>query len=205
MNKEININLGCGVKLLENFINIDNTFSLSELKTKKGLFKNAYIPKNAEFIKADMRMLPLKDNLADYIECISAIEHVPFADVEIVLKEIYRVLKPNGKVIIFTSDFDDITYMWQEYIKNIQPFNSEAYFTMIQAIYGSQISYGEYHRSAFNPLYIHGLFHSLGFKDIKVIVYPRGTHPPALKGHQFPSDAFFITGMLLVEASKPEV
>ena len=65
MKKQTWLNLGCGIRLLSNFINVDVAFDLKDLKEKKGTFVNAEIDKNSAFVKADMRKLPFKDNSAD--------------------------------------------------------------------------------------------------------------------------------------------
>lgn len=202
MKKEINLNLGCGVTLLKGFINIDHSFTLNDLRSKKGLFRNAEIQKGAKFIQTDMRKLPFHDNYVDYIECLEAIEHIPYRDVEIVIKEMYRVLKPGGKLVMITTDFEDIAKMFTDNISE-KDFNPKLFFNMVEVIYGNQLTEGEYHRSLFTPRYMWGLLQACGFNEnkFKLIGYPRGAKCPKFKGAKWPNTTMF-TGMLYVEAIK---
>ena len=200
MKKEIKLNLGCGVHLFEGFINVDNSFSLKDLTDKKGIYGLSKIDKDAEFIQADMCKLPIKDNTVDYIECLEAIEHVPYMKVEKAVREMHRVLKPGGKTVIFTTDFDDIAKMWVDFIAN-KDFNPLEWFTMVSVIYGNQLTSGEHHRAAFNTAYLNGLMQTCGFKDFTIVIYPRGAFPPKFRGAKWPEKAM-ATGMILIEAVK---
>lgn len=53
---------------------------------------------NIEFILADAHFLPCKDQSFDYVVCLGSLEH--FSDKKKVLKEISRVLKPDGSVFM---------------------------------------------------------------------------------------------------------
>jgi SAM-dependent methyltransferase len=54
-------------------------------------------------VNGDGQLLPFKDNLFDTVISIDVLEHV--ADPSKFISEIYRVLKPNGKVILSTPFF----------------------------------------------------------------------------------------------------
>lgn len=198
--KNVKVNLGCGVHLVKGFINIDSGFTREELESKKGVWGSAIIDKGASFIKADMRNIPLDDNSVDYLECIDAIEHVPFREVELVIKEVHRILKRGGKAVFFTTDFDDIASVWVEYIKD-KDFKPTNWFNMQNIIYGNQIHEGEFHKSAFNPRYWNGLVQACGFKKFKLVAYPRGALPPTFKSAQW-NKAPMGVGMTLVELTK---
>jgi len=210
--KIIQLNIGCGVSLADNFINIDNFFTLKDLKTKKGKYQNARIPKNAQFVKADMSSLPFENNYADYIECVDAIEHVGFFEIEKTLKEFYRVLKPNCKLGILTTNFDELARLWTEYVtgklfKNQEEINK--YFALAQIIYGNQIGPGEYHKIPFNPPLITYLLNQAGFdlNKILITIYPTNCSkmPPCTtylhlaKKSKTPS---IISEMMWIEAIK---
>lgn len=53
-------------------------------------------------VRAELNHLPFADASFDVVNCRLVIEHVDFPDV--VLKEFYRVLKPGGRVAIFTPN-----------------------------------------------------------------------------------------------------
>lgn len=54
-------------------------------------------------LRADGQCLPIKDNCIDTVISIDVLEHIP--EPEKAIKEIYRVLKPNGIVILSTPFF----------------------------------------------------------------------------------------------------
>jgi len=55
-----------------------------------------------EFIKADVLSLPFKKNTFDIVVCISVLEYLDWKkECGIALKEIKRVLKPNGTLLLF--------------------------------------------------------------------------------------------------------
>jgi SAM-dependent methyltransferase len=179
--KRIQLNLGCGVILAKDFINVDNFFTLKDLKSKQGLYQKAQIPKGAKFVQGDMCKLPFKDKFADYIETVDAIEHIEFRSVHLAIAEMYRVLKPGGKLALMTSDFSNLAELWLSLIKD-QPFDPDKYIEVTQLVYGNQIGPGEFHKSAFNKEYLANMLLWAGFKhkNVKIILYPRGTkdYPP---------------------------
>ena len=181
----LRLNLGCGVMLLKGFTNVDNSFDLKDLKGKKGIFKHSKIQPGSKFVRADMTKLPFKDRTVDYIECLDAIEHLPFRDVEIALKEMHRVLKKGGTAYIFTTDFNDIAKQWVDFMSG-DNFNAQNWYNMSSLIYGNQVHNGEFHRSLFNPVYMNGLLQACGFKELTITYFPRGSHPPKFKGAKWP-------------------
>ena len=102
MKKNSNVlDLGCGngrdIKtLLENNhkpIGLDSSKKLLNIAKKR-------YPK-AKFIHADMSKIPLKDNSIDYILSIASFHHLKTKKERLsCLKEIKRVLKPNGKLFL---------------------------------------------------------------------------------------------------------
>ena len=82
----IKLNLGCGDKILDNYINVD-------IVNERGGRQPDAI--------CDIRKLNIfDDNYCDEILAIHVIEHFWRWEVQDVLKEWSRVLKPNGKIII---------------------------------------------------------------------------------------------------------
>jgi len=216
--KEVWLNLGCGVSLADNFINVDNFFTLEDLKEgqkkKDGMFKNARVTKDSVFIKADICALPFEDNYADYIECSDTIEHQPMKDVLTALKEMYRVLKPGGKLGLGTTNFDELARLWTLNVTgNLLSTQGdwERYTKLSQVIYGNQagLGYGEFHKSAFNPPTIAYYLQNAGFKlnDIVINIFPTNSPnlPPqkAYAHHRKNmTDTVVLTEMMFVTAIK---
>lgn len=82
------LNLGCGRKLLEGYVNVD--IAVREGKPD---------------VECDIRDLSaFKDNSADEILSVHVIEHFYRWEVPDILKEWVRVLKPGGKMILETPN-----------------------------------------------------------------------------------------------------
>lgn len=84
MGETIKLNLGCGPKILDGWVNVD-------------------LDPRAD-VHADLRELPFDDSYADVIQAIHVIEHFYAWDVHKVLKEWMRVLKPGGEIILECPD-----------------------------------------------------------------------------------------------------
>lgn len=121
--------MGCGTgaitsKLnLERLYGVDNNKQLVNIARKKGL--KTYF--------SDIEELPFKKEFFDVIISIDSIEHVESR--EKTMKEIKRVLKKNGKVVIFTPAYDSPTWVLGEKFANfitnrksghISPFTKES-------------------------------------------------------------------------------
>lgn len=57
-------------------------------------------------VRADICELPYPDDSVDEIVCYQVIEHVPYNKSNQMFSEMYRVLKPQGTVIVETPDID---------------------------------------------------------------------------------------------------
>jgi ubiquinone/menaquinone biosynthesis C-methylase UbiE len=61
--------------------------------------------KNVFFFNADSETMPFENNLFDFIICTNSFHH--YQNPIKVLEEIYRVLKPNGKIFIMDPNADN--------------------------------------------------------------------------------------------------
>ena len=55
--------------------------------------------KNTKFVNSNILKMPFEDNSFDGIYAFQILEHIYPEDMDIVLKEIKRILKPNGRLI----------------------------------------------------------------------------------------------------------
>lgn len=86
---ELKLHLACGHDYNEGYINID-----------------LYAPEDAKCdVRFDIQKLPYDDETVDEIKAFHIIEHFHFFEIQEVLKEWYRVLKPGGKLYLETPDF----------------------------------------------------------------------------------------------------
>lgn len=74
---------------------------------------------NAEFQVADGENLPYKSNSFDFVTCLGGLEY--YQDPQKGAKEIARVLKPNGKAVIFVPNLMFIGYIWLAFKKGLMP------------------------------------------------------------------------------------
>ena len=86
------LNVGCGSMYLENAINLD--ISASTLVD----------------ILADAHYLPFRDKVFDCVLAFDVIEHSNLP--EILLREVERVCKDEGNIVIETADFDIVPRNW---------------------------------------------------------------------------------------------
>ena len=205
--KPVKLNLGCGVNLLSGFINVDKFITEEELregsKTHSGVWKNVLYPDDATFLQTDMLELPFKDNSVDYIECLEALEHLPYKDVEVAVAEMYRVLKPGAELCLCVPDFNDIAHVWTEKIAD-HPWDPYAFFGMVQQVFGNQLHLGEHHKAAFNETYLSGLLEAVGFDPEKTAIDARkhNEQVPTFKGAKWDPEMVLIIGMLTATAIK---
>jgi len=57
-------------------------------------------PNNVEFVEGTITFIPLPDNIADCIISNCVINLVPEAEKQLAFNEMYRLLKPDGRVAI---------------------------------------------------------------------------------------------------------
>lgn len=179
--KKIKLNLGCGIYCFAGWINVDNYFTKEELVKKKGIFKNATVEKGAEFIKADIKNMPFVDNYADVVEIHQVMEHFPMLRQVDYLKEIYRVMKPGGKLIIDVPSFNGLAIDWLQMIISHE-FDPAKYGDVAETIFGNQYgnSEGEIHRTPFTAQYLNYILTNAGFTKGNLYIVPKGVPTPQI-------------------------
>jgi predicted SAM-dependent methyltransferase len=120
------LNIGCGSTFLEDWFNLDNSpnaflskipgirFILYKLKLISSNHYHVKWPKN--IIYRDLsKKLPFSDNYLEYIYTSHCLEHLSKSNLEFILREIYRSLKPGGIVRIVLPD---LKFYINEYVSN---------------------------------------------------------------------------------------
>ncbi|PMP66416.1 MAG: ubiquinone biosynthesis protein UbiE [Thermodesulfobacterium geofontis] len=150
----LSLDLGCGtgnytIELYK------RSFKVVGLDSSKEMLKVAK-EKSLEilFIKGDAYFLPFKDKVFDFVLSITMFEFIkePFK----VVKEIYRVLKPGGEVIVGTMNEKSLWFLF----KKIKSFFIETAYR-----------YARF----YTPKELENLFKIAGFKNIEtrgIIFFP---------------------------------
>lgn len=111
--KLVNINIGCGTRLVKGYINFDNSFSVKLSKIPSLFIKMMYLfkllaPQHYDFIKflkknsvkfCDARYrIPLNNETVENVYSSHTLEHLRYHDADMFLKECHRVLKNGGGI-----------------------------------------------------------------------------------------------------------
>ena len=124
-------------------------------------------------INGDISLLPFRDNTVKAIISISVIEHIPnWIDV---LKEFFRVLKPNGKLILTTPNY----IFW---VPNENVVLNKLFPISIRKKYLSRINKRLHHHKLFELSEIKKILLEIGFEDINVSGF----------GHPFIGDIWML-------------
>jgi predicted SAM-dependent methyltransferase len=126
----IRVNLGSGPREMQGWINYDNSFSLylsrlprlvlKLIYNLKIVNKNRYSLilsyKNQKIIWANIvKTIPEKDNSIDLVYLSHVIEHLDSEEIELLFKEILRIMKPSG---ILRISVPDISILVNDYLKS---------------------------------------------------------------------------------------
>jgi len=115
------LNIGCGKDFKEDFVNLD----LYEKKVD---------------VKGSADKLPFKNNVFEFVYASHVLEHFPFREIDLVLKEWKRVLKEGGTLEIKVPD---IEYHFRQILKGDWGERN------LIAIWGDQREVGLFHGCGF--------------------------------------------------------
>ncbi|HJO92908.1 MAG TPA: methyltransferase domain-containing protein [Victivallales bacterium] len=183
-NKKIKLNIGCGGRPLDGYINIDSD-NLQVLKTR---YPNQTFSEGIEIHDYDIFNLPFDGGIVDEIRADSLIEHLSFIEEPKFFNEIKRVLKPGGIFEFSTTNFEEIAKLWlaakdewkefyrndSEAIKSQHWFGQYSYSTenrwgyLSAMIFGSQNGEGQFHKNCYTIPKIKAILKHLNFEEIKI-------------------------------------
>lgn len=103
------LDVGCGSGiLLRHIIDTDATMMLNGIDISDEMLKKAKLKfignSHIKLYLGSVSKLPFKTNTFDYVTCVQSFHHHP--DSLQSMKEMYRVLKPNGKLLINDTSLD---------------------------------------------------------------------------------------------------
>lgn len=199
---EVWLNLGCGLWLRRDFLNYD-LYPEDGLRSCAGYYQLARIERGAKYVQGDILKMPFPDDYADYVEMLDVIEHFPFRHVIPALQEVRRVMKPGAKLVVTTVNMDALALEW---LRQSTQENSDlnAYWEVVQGIYGNQTAEGEHHRICFNPRMLSGALGEAGFVDCQIGIYPAGMMALGLHKQKFNKGMVIRHEALKAEVIKPK-
>ncbi len=158
----IHLNIGCGNKIWEGFINID--------------FPGNWSGKKPD-IECDVRSLPFHDEYADTAYAIHILEHFHRWETEKTLAEWRRVLKTGGKMVIEVPSLDRVLLVFIEAMASGDKKPICEQKTMWR-LYGDPRYKDEnmMHKWCFSANELISVMQSVGFRDVSVSS-PHFHHP----------------------------
>lgn len=146
------LNLGSGDSKLPGFISVDLYDETAD-------------------VRADITELPFNDGEVDEIVCYQVIEHVPYYKSQQMFDEMFRVLKPEGTVILETPDIDVVcrkileegltdNWMYNLVGEYHRPWDKERYEDW-------EHNAASIHRNPWNFARLEGFAHNAGFKLVE--------------------------------------
>lgn len=184
MTESIRLNLGCGGRPLDGYINVDQD-SIEEMKKR---YPHQVFAPEMKIYQYDIFNLPYEDASVDEIRADSFIEHLCFKDEKKLFLEVKRVLKKDGVFHWSVPDFEDCVKTWlaaednwqdfyrddDEAIKKQHWFGTYTYDTknrwgyLTAMIFGSQNGEGQHHRNAYTEGKIKAMMKKLGFEIVNL-------------------------------------
>lgn len=116
------LDVGCGDGVIEYYIKtkvkkiygIDNNPKELETSRQRGII--------TKLVNLDSELFPFKNDYFDVITCLDVIEHV--LDPRVLLKEIYRVLRKEGLLILSTPNIRFSDHIYELLVKGTFPKTS---------------------------------------------------------------------------------
>jgi predicted SAM-dependent methyltransferase len=181
---EIKLNLGCGGRPLEGYVNVDMD-SIDDLRKR---YPETHFPEGIVTYNYDIFNLPFKDGTVDLIRTDSMIEHLSFPQEPKFFYEVKRVLKPGGIFQFSTPDFEQTVKDWlaakdewkeffrsdKEAIEKQHWFGQYSYSRenrwgyLTAMIFGSQNGEGQFHTNCYTIPKIRAILKHLDFQEIEL-------------------------------------
>lgn len=199
--EDVRLNLGCGMAVIENWINIDGSPNAFISKFPAIVHKLMYRATGARayygeeeycrllgdnyFLHHDLSYgIPLEDSQANYIFSSHFIEHLEHADAVHLLQECRRVLEPGGLMRVSIPDL--------EYAIGL--YNSDKKEKMLRDYFFVDDTGNEFsrHKYMYDYAMFSDLLESVGFVDINRCVYQEGELPDRQRLDNRPTDSLFV-------------
>ncbi len=198
---KIKLNLGSHLFVYKDWINIDmnpyfllkyfpgfiinNIYKIIDKNIKEVFSKEEFtnILKKHTLILYNLNYsIPFHDNSIDYIYASHFLEHFTKSKGLFILKEIYRILKPNGLVRISIPDL--------EYI--IDLYNKNKQLEALDLLYMDSKNINSLHKYMYNFDLLKKILKDIGFKNVKKCDFQKGDMPDIESLDNRPIESLFI-------------
>ena len=151
-NYKKHLDVGCAGGTFVNFLDKNKLSYGADISLNQIEYaKKKYQTKKHKFFLIKNNKLPFNDKSFDVVTNLQLMEHLPLEDNKKLLKEVKRVLKPKGKLIITTPNY----------------FGPWVILERIVNLLG-KVKYDEQHITFFNKKKMISFLDKLGFKNISV-------------------------------------
>jgi predicted SAM-dependent methyltransferase len=136
------LNLGCNIDIRKGYLNVDILDELDDIDLLCDIRALSFIPKES----------------AEEILAYDVLEHLPFSEAHVTLKDWIRILKPEGKIVVRVPDLRLIA---------AQLLNSSLpSFEAQRLIYGGQDYSTNFHMAGFTSDFLEGMLIGAGCSRI---------------------------------------
>ena len=147
------LDIGCGPGTLIGLL--DGTGELIGVDISKSQTDYAqarYDSSQRQFQCTRMERLPFNDNRFDSVSLVELIEHLPEGRIQNLLREVRRVLKPGGKVVLTTPNYGSLWPLLECLLNRLGP-----------------VSYEHQHITRFHRRRLRDALELAGFNDVTVV------------------------------------
>lgn len=172
----IKLNLGCGNKVLEGYINVDH-------QSESG---------DEQYDAISWMRDRTEDSSISEIRADHLCEHIPFDREELFFYQAFRVLEGGGRLEVFVPDLNEICRLFYAARDNkfqwYKPGANDDYFGgrydsgrkwsfLVASLFGHQDGSGQYHHNGYTEEKLKDIAGLTGFSGCIVTSYMRGKTP----------------------------
>ena len=118
------LDVGCGPGTLLSLYN-GNAVGLDISEKQICFAKKEFDLKSTKWVVGGKPPLPFNENTFDYVIMLELIEHIPRNEAKALMKSVYYVLKPGGKLIISTPNYHSLWPIIEFFWNLVSPVNYE--------------------------------------------------------------------------------
>jgi len=180
----IKINLGCGERIIDGYINVD----LSTIEEIKERYPQKSFSADIKTYQYDICNLPFPDDSVDEIKTDSMLEHLSFIEEKKLFFEIQRVLKKGGRFIFSVPDFEHLVKRWlqaeedwrdfyrtdkeaitqQHWFGQFSNSDKSRWGILTACLYGPQNSEGQFHKNCYTVGKVQAILKHIDFIEEEI-------------------------------------